>query len=208
LGQLQEVEHGDVPDAGHQPRPRLLEGLRVRGAIHRRGGEEAQQGLAPLPGRKLQTVGVGVGAVDPLRAVREDEHEVVGAVLDLALDAEAAKPREGPAGEAVGGGARPEAEGHVGLLLREGAGRGEGCAQATTAVGRARDDVLSLLEDRHGYEVHSVAHKGDRVEDMAYSSGQLTKLVRALEKLIARGTPPKAVLLSGGGNDVAGDELA
>lgn len=75
-------------------------------------------------------------------------------------------------------------------------------------MGRARDDVLSLLEDRHGYEVHSVAHKGDRVEDMAYSSGQLTKLVRALEKLIARGTPPKAVLLSGGGNDVAGDELA
>lgn len=34
-------------------------------------------------------------------------------------------------------------------------------------------DVLRMLEDRHGYDVESVAHKGDRVEDMAYSGGQL-----------------------------------
>ena len=34
-------------------------------------------------------------------------------------------------------------------------------------------DVLRMLEDRHGYDVESVAHKGDRIEDMAYSGGQL-----------------------------------
>jgi hypothetical protein len=69
------------------------------------------------------------------------------------------------------------------------------------------NDVLSLLEDDHGYDVESVAHKGDRVEEMAYGRGQLEELTRRLEKLLRRGVIPKAILLSGGGNDVAGDEF-
>lgn len=69
-------------------------------------------------------------------------------------------------------------------------------------------DVLEVLEDDHGYDVESLAHRGDRIEDMAYQDGQLGALIRRLEKLIRRGTPPVAILLSGGGNDVAGDELA
>ena len=69
-------------------------------------------------------------------------------------------------------------------------------------------DVLGVLEDEHGYDVESVAHKGDRVEDMAYSGGQLTKFTRTLERVIRRGTVPTAILLSGGGNDIAGDEFA
>lgn len=68
-------------------------------------------------------------------------------------------------------------------------------------------DVLRLLEDHHGYDVESVAHKGDRVEDMAYGLGQLEEFTRRLEKLLRRGVIPKAVLLSGGGNDVAGTEF-
>ena len=68
-------------------------------------------------------------------------------------------------------------------------------------------DVLSLLEDQHGYDVESVAHKGDRVEEMAYGLGQLEELTRMLEKLLRRNVVPKAILLSGGGNDVAGDEF-
>ena len=68
-------------------------------------------------------------------------------------------------------------------------------------------DVLSLLEDEHGYDVESVAHKGDRVEEMAYGLGQLDELTRTLEKLLRRNVVPKAILLSGGGNDVAGDEF-
>lgn len=66
-------------------------------------------------------------------------------------------------------------------------------------------DVLRMLEDRHGYDVESVAHKGDRVEDMAYSGGQLEEFTRLIEKLLRQSVIPSAILLSGGGNDVAGD---
>ena len=69
-------------------------------------------------------------------------------------------------------------------------------------------DVLKLLEDDYNYSVESVAHHGDSIENMAYADGQLDGFTRPLEKTIARDTPPKAILLSGGGNDFAGDEFA
>lgn len=69
-------------------------------------------------------------------------------------------------------------------------------------------DVLRLLEDDYLYDVESVAHKGDCVEDMAYSKGQFEELARRLEKLLGEGKVPRAILLSGGGNDIAGDEFA
>src|SRR5438093_480908 len=34
-------------------------------------------------------------------------------------------------------------------------------------------DVLEELEDRHGYDVESVAHHSDRIEEMAYGGNQL-----------------------------------
>jgi lysophospholipase L1-like esterase len=68
-------------------------------------------------------------------------------------------------------------------------------------------DVLEELEDRHGYDVESVAHRGDPIEEMAYGGNQLEELTRRIEKLLRRGVTPKAVLLSGGGNDVAGAEF-
>ncbi|MCA8832374.1 SGNH/GDSL hydrolase family protein [Hymenobacter pini] len=68
-------------------------------------------------------------------------------------------------------------------------------------------DVLTQLEDAHGYDVESVAHKGDRVESMAYDDGQLADFTRRLDKLLRRGVVPRAILLSGGGNDVAGAEF-
>jgi lysophospholipase L1-like esterase len=67
-------------------------------------------------------------------------------------------------------------------------------------------DVLRILEDDHGYDVESVAHKGDSLESMAYG-GQLEELTRRLEKLLRRGVIPNAILISGGGNDVAGDQF-
>jgi lysophospholipase L1-like esterase len=70
------------------------------------------------------------------------------------------------------------------------------------------NDVLRLLEDEHGFDVESVAHKGDRVEDMAYSGGQLEEFARRLEKLLRAARVPRAILLSGGGNDIAGEEFA
>ncbi|HKF44467.1 MAG TPA: SGNH/GDSL hydrolase family protein [Thermoanaerobaculia bacterium] len=69
-------------------------------------------------------------------------------------------------------------------------------------------DVLSDLEDIYGFDVESVAHKGDTVEDMAYSGGQLDDFSRRVEKVLRTGVRPRAILLSGGGNDVAGDEFA
>jgi lysophospholipase L1-like esterase len=69
-------------------------------------------------------------------------------------------------------------------------------------------DVLRLLEDDHGYDVESVAHKGDTVENMAYSGGQFEEFARRLEKTLRDGRVPDAVLISGGGNDIAGEEFA
>jgi hypothetical protein len=69
------------------------------------------------------------------------------------------------------------------------------------------NDILRLLEDHHGYDVESVAHKGDRVEDMAYGPGQFEEFTRRLEKLLRQNILPKAILLSGGGNDIAGEEF-
>jgi lysophospholipase L1-like esterase len=69
-------------------------------------------------------------------------------------------------------------------------------------------DVLNMLEDEHGFDVESVAGAGHRVEDMAYDGGQLVEFKRVLEKLLRRAELPKAILLSGGGNDIAGSEFA
>lgn len=69
-------------------------------------------------------------------------------------------------------------------------------------------DVLRLLEDDYLFDVESVAHKGDCVEDMAHSKGQFEEFARRLEKLLRDAKAPRAVLLSGGGNDIAGDEFA
>jgi len=69
-------------------------------------------------------------------------------------------------------------------------------------------DVLQMLEDDYLYDVESVAHKGDTVEDMAHSGGQFEEFARRLEKLLRANKVPKAILLSGGGNDIAGDEFA
>jgi lysophospholipase L1-like esterase len=65
-----------------------------------------------------------------------------------------------------------------------------------------------LLEDDHLFDVESVAHKGDCVEDMAHSAGQFEEFARRLEKLLRDAKVPRAILLSGGGNDIAGDEFA
>lgn len=69
-------------------------------------------------------------------------------------------------------------------------------------------DVLKLLEDDHGFDVETVAHRGDSVESMAYDGGQLEDFVRTIERVIRRGQSPRAILVSGGGNDVAGDGFA
>ncbi|HTO70073.1 MAG TPA: SGNH/GDSL hydrolase family protein [Myxococcota bacterium] len=68
-------------------------------------------------------------------------------------------------------------------------------------------DVLKRLDDDHGYTVQSTAHYGDPVEAMAYHGGQIDGFARCVEKVLAHGIAPKAVLVSGGGNDIAGQEF-
>ncbi len=67
-------------------------------------------------------------------------------------------------------------------------------------------DILDWLE-QFGYDVESVARAGDRAEMMAFGRGQLDKFAAAVEKVIGRGEMLKAILLSGGGNDIAGAEF-
>jgi lysophospholipase L1-like esterase len=70
------------------------------------------------------------------------------------------------------------------------------------------NDILKQLQEDHGYDIESVAHMGDRVEDMAYMPKQFERFTEAIDKLLRRSIIPRAILLSGGGNDMAGDEFA
>jgi len=68
-------------------------------------------------------------------------------------------------------------------------------------------DILKKLEDEHGYTAASAAHAGQAVEAMASQGGQIDQLARLFEKVAALGQVPKAILVSGGGNDIAGKEF-
>jgi hypothetical protein len=68
-------------------------------------------------------------------------------------------------------------------------------------------DVLKILQDGYGYNVESTSHRGDPIESMAYLGGQIDGLSRMFQKVLAQGATPKAVLLSGGGDDIAGREF-
>lgn len=62
------------------------------------------------------------------------------------------------------------------------------------------NDIADCLDD-HGYDVLRIARKGHLVEDIAHT--QLGDLLRAFAK-----HRPRFVVVSGGGNDIAGSELA
>jgi hypothetical protein len=68
-------------------------------------------------------------------------------------------------------------------------------------------DVLKLLVDDFGYDIESAAHRGDPIEAMASPVGQLDNLARCMDKIVALGASPKAILVSGGGDDIAGVEF-
>lgn len=67
-------------------------------------------------------------------------------------------------------------------------------------------DLVSALES-HGFEVDSIAHHGTTLGGMAYDQGQSQRLARVFQRCARRGERPSGVLLSAGGNDIAGDEL-
>jgi lysophospholipase L1-like esterase len=99
----------------------------------------------------------------------------------------------------------PKAAAREALTRRAGVSRGILVAEGDSWFDYPFHDVLKELDDAFGWEIESVAHKGDTVESMAYDGGQLDGFVRAIERVVRRGQTPHAILLSGGGNDVAGD---
>jgi hypothetical protein len=66
------------------------------------------------------------------------------------------------------------------------------------------EDVVEALEDDHGYKVKSAAHHGDTVTDMAYNPAQLRRLNEVFQDMKDAQRKPRAIILSGGGNDVVG----
>jgi hypothetical protein len=88
---------------------------------------------------------------------------------------------------------------------RAGTSRGVLVAEGDSWFDYPFHDVLKQLDDEFGWEIEHVAHYGHTVESMAYDGGQLDDFVRAIEKVVRRGQTPHAILLSGGGNDVAGE---
>jgi hypothetical protein len=146
-------------------------------------------------GRSVTRQAVSVGealAAEVLRFRKQSLRRRVAALQRIPQ-----RPREGPAVvsprliRAAGG------PGRRGVLVAEG----------DSWFDYPWHDVLEMLEDEHGWDVESVAHKGDRVEDMAYSGGQLEEFARTIEKLLRQSVIPTSILLSGGGNDVAGAEF-
>lgn len=103
--------------------------------------------------------------------------------------------------------AAPPQTAHMALALEaRAATKGWLVAEGDSWFDYPGSDILDWLQ-QFGYDVESVARAGDRAEMMAFGRGQLDKFAAALEKVIGRGETPKAVLLSAGGNDIAGREF-
>ena len=68
---------------------------------------------------------------------------------------------------------------------------------------KIRWDVIGRLgRPEFGYEVESVAHWSDTLKHMVYDRHERADLTRVLESLAKAEKVPRAVLLSGGGNDL------
>lgn len=92
------------------------------------------------------------------------------------------------------------AAGSKGLLIAEGDSWFDYQRWACEDDGTGTDLIAGLRD--MGYEVPSVAHRGDKIQDMAYSDGQLTRFSQKVEEQLSNHRPIKAILLCGGGNDV------
>lgn len=74
-------------------------------------------------------------------------------------------------------------------------------------------DILDFLKGDYGYRIHKFASGGDTIVNMAWGTGirrnfaeippQFTVTMQSIRK-----HQPRFLLLSGGGNDIAGDEFA
>lgn len=96
------------------------------------------------------------------------------------------------------------AGGSAGLLVAE----GDSWFDYSLFDAVPRVDIIDDLRELHGWRVEHVAHKGDNLENIAYDEDQVRALLKTLKRLRDKDDRPDALLLSGGGNDLAGPEFA
>ena len=68
-------------------------------------------------------------------------------------------------------------------------------------------DVLSALQCEFPYRIETSAQGGRTLERMTYDPQERKELYAVFQELSDRDVTPKAVLISGGGNDIVGPEL-
>jgi lysophospholipase L1-like esterase len=68
-------------------------------------------------------------------------------------------------------------------------------------------NVLTNLRWQYGYDIESTANNGKWLESMAHDADQLNALGELFKRVKSHGRKPRAILLSGGGNDIAGQQL-
>lgn len=71
-----------------------------------------------------------------------------------------------------------------------------------------RNDISDLLRDVYGYEIDGEAKHGARIVSLADDAQKLDALCDRIATQYGSGKTPKAILLSGGGNDIADNFLA
>jgi lysophospholipase L1-like esterase len=146
-------------------------------------------------------------AAEALERQREAQRRREKALVALAADGVDLSPKKPKAAPKRGARAKPgpTARRSAGTLVAEG----------DSWFDYPFNDVLNALEDHHGFDVESVARRGDTLESMAYGSdggrdgsAQLEAFTRRIAKAAERGDRVVGVLISGGGNDIAGAEFA
>lgn len=163
---------------------------------------------AKKPSSKRRTMRLNDSIAAAIRSGREMAEEVIAfRVAKSSRRAAANRRMEAAPSRRRAPAASPKIPAKTKALLGPPASSGVLVAEGDSWFDYPFHDVLQILEDEYLYDVESVAHKGDCVEDMAHSGGQFEEFARRLEKLLRANKVPRAILLSGGGNDIAGDEF-
>jgi len=182
----------------------------VKGAPPRAGPRRVVTPVSPALARAVSKA-IGLGAKQAEWVIARRGDRLAQRARAVARGAAKEPPLRVVAGKKSppeAGAAKKAAAARAATAARAGTSRGVLVAEGDSWFDYPFHDVLKELDDAFGWEIEHVAHYGHTVESMAYDGGQLEDLVRTIEKIARRGTTPRAILLSGGGNDVAGDGFA
>ena len=68
-------------------------------------------------------------------------------------------------------------------------------------------DIFDVLNDKHRYRAVTLAEEGEGLLSISRNPAQLLRLAETLEDAVRRNDPPRAILISAGGNDVVLESL-